>query len=155
MLYFMCCIDFMLYACCINVLYEFCISRIVWNFIYLFIYKLKANGSRLMWESSWQLRDVWAGCINIIYELCVVFERAVHVVSACFINVFMRAVCLCCIFSKKKIHLITGKRKLEEKWLWLGLGLGLVLGLFFVLYCLCCIFHAVFFCIVYIALTVI
>ena len=53
----------------------------------------------------------------------------------------MRVVFYVLYFSKERNHLITGKKKIEEQW-W---GLGLGLGLFFVLYFLCCIFHVVFF----------
>ena len=70
----------------------------------------------------------------------------------------MRVAFFVLYISKEGNHLITGERKLEEQWL--GLGLGLQLGLFSVLYfsvlyISCCIFHVVFFCIIYIVSEVI
>ena len=116
----------MLYKRVVCVLYF--LSYMIFSFLNCFFSdfsKQKANGSRLMWASSWHFRTVSACCINMSYACCIF---VLH-------------------FSRKKNNLITIKRKLEEPWLGLGsgLGLGLGLGLFFVLYfCVlyfsCCIF---------------
>ena len=85
-LYFMCCINVLVYACCINMLYACCILCLVWNFLNPppRFKKMKPNGYILMWESSWHFHAVSACCIKMLYELhvclsvvCVLYQHVV------------------------------------------------------------------------------